>query len=103
MSISISKHTEPLATDVRIDDTRLTIQLQDGRTLTVPILWYPRLAHGTPAERSNWQIIAGGEGIHWPALDEDLSVRGLLEGRPSAESQRSFKKWLAARRPEQTG
>jgi len=64
----------------------------------VPLVWFPRLAHGTPAERANWRLIGGGVGIHWPDLDEDISVENLLAGKPSAESQSSFKRWLENRR-----
>jgi hypothetical protein len=77
----------------------LTVDLEDGRTLTVPVGWYPRLAHGTPVERRRWRLIEGGTGIHWPGLDEDVSVEGLLAGRPSGESQSSFRRWLAEREP----
>ncbi|MFY7921002.1 MAG: DUF2442 domain-containing protein, partial [Gemmatimonas sp.] len=71
--------------------------LADGRSIAVPLAWYPRLAHGTPAERSNWRLIGRGEGVHWPDLDEDISVENLLSGARSGESQRSFKEWIAAR------
>ncbi|MXW24008.1 MAG: DUF2442 domain-containing protein [Chloroflexi bacterium] len=70
----------------------------DGRTISVPLDWYPRLTHATPEERDNWRLIAGGEGIHWPDLDEDISVEGLIASRPSAESQKSFRRWLEAKR-----
>jgi hypothetical protein len=86
-----------LAQDVRVGDDALTVVLLDGRTLTVPLSWYPRLAHGSPKERMNWQLLGGGHGIHWPDLDEDISVDGLLAGRPSAESQGSLQKWLSSR------
>jgi Protein of unknown function (DUF2442) len=75
----------------------LTVDLVDGRTIIVPLAWYPRLAHSTPEERNNWQLIGGGEGIHWPGLDEDISVENLIFGQPSGESQRSFKRWLEER------
>jgi hypothetical protein len=65
--------------------------------LTVPLAWYPRIAHGTPAERSKWRLIGRGEGIHWPDLDEDISVAGLVAGQPSGESPASLRKWLKAR------
>ena len=87
----------PLATDVTVHDEMLTVDLSDGRTLAVPLVWYPRLLHGTPAERDRWRLIGRGEGVHWPDLDEDLSVEGLLAGRRSAESQRSLARWLAGR------
>jgi hypothetical protein len=73
------------------------VDLADGRSIAVPIAWYPRLAHGTPAERANWRLIGRGEGIHWPDLDEDISVENLLAGSRSGESQTSFKRWLASR------
>ncbi len=75
----------------------LVLELADGRTVTAPLAWYPRLLHGTARERANWRLIGGGEGIHWPDLDEDISVENVLLGQPSGESQRSFKKWLEAR------
>jgi hypothetical protein len=76
----------------------LIVELQDGRTLSVPVEWYPRLAHGTVRERQQWELIGPGIGIHWPDLDEDISIEGLLQGLPSGESAASFKRWLAARR-----
>src|SRR5437870_5012293 len=82
-----------------ITEDTLTVDLADGRTISVPLAWYPRLQNGSRKERSNWRLIGRGEGIHWPDLDEDLSVEGLIAGQPSAESQASFKRWLAARRP----
>jgi hypothetical protein len=86
------------AQNVTITDDSLTVDLIDGRTLTVPLAWYPRLAHGSPVERSNWRLIGRGEGIHWPDLDEDISVESLLAGRPSGESQASLQRWLKSRR-----
>ena len=75
----------------------LTVDLVDGRTISVPIGWYPQLLHGTREERTSWRLIGGGEGMHWPDLDEDISVENLLAGKPSGESQRSFKRWLEER------
>jgi len=75
----------------------LSADLVDGRVISVPLAWYPRLEHGSPQERDNWRLIGEGEGIHWPELDEDISIEGLLAGRPSGESQASLKRWLAAR------
>src|SRR5437867_10580578 len=86
-----------LAQHVRVTSDALVVDLNDGRTLTVPLAWYPRLAHGTPAERSKWRLIGRGEGIHWPELDEDISVAGLIAGQPSGESQSSLQRWLKAR------
>jgi hypothetical protein len=88
----------PLAQGVRLAGDALIVELDDGRTLTVPLKWYPRLAHATPAERDRWQLIGSGEGIQWPDLDEDLGIEGLLAGRPSGESQESLNRWLMLRR-----
>ena len=85
------------AVDVRVTDDALSVELADGRNVSVPLGWYPRLAHATPAERGTWKFTGGGSGIHWPAVDEDLSVAGLVAGRPSAESQASLRRWLAGR------
>jgi hypothetical protein len=85
------------AQKVQVTDEALIVDLSDGRTLSVPIAWFPRLLHGTPEERHHWRLIADGEGIHWPDLDEDISVENLILGKPSGESQKSFKKWLEAR------
>ena len=70
--------------DVHCDEDRLTVDLMDGRTIAVPLAWYPRLERATPAERARWQIAGGGYGIHWPDVDEDLSTEGLLRGAPAA-------------------
>lgn len=85
------------AQNISIDEDSLAVDLVDSRTIIVPILWYPRLWHGTPEERGNFEIFGDGAYIHWPDLDEDLSVAGLLAGRPSGESQRSLKRWLEER------
>lgn len=69
--------------DVRFDTDRLIVDLKDGRTIAVPLSWYPRLAGATPSQRANWQIAGGGYGIHWPDVDEDLSADGLLRGAPA--------------------
>jgi hypothetical protein len=86
-----------LATRVTVSEDTLSVELADGRTIAAPLAWYPRLAHATAEERNTWRLIAGGRGIHWPAVDEDISVANLLSGQPSAESQSSFRQWLAAR------
>jgi hypothetical protein len=88
----------PTALLTTITDDTLSIDLDDSRTISVPIGWYPRLAYGTPAERANFQISGGGCGIHWPDLDEDIGVEGLLRGKKSGESQSSFAAWLAQRK-----
>jgi len=85
------------AQNVRVTEDALIVDLSDGRTVSVPLAWFPRLLHGTPEERNRWRLIGDGEGIHWPALDEDISVENLLLGKPSGESQKSFKRWLEAR------
>ncbi len=85
------------AQNVQVTDEALIMDLSDGRTVSVPLAWFPRLLHGSPAERNKWRLIGDGEGIHWPDLDEDISVENLILGKPSGESQKSFKKWLEAR------
>ena len=74
------------------------VELADGRTISAPLGWYPRLQHGTNAERKNWRLVGRGEGIHWPDLDEDISVENILAGKPSGESQSSFQRWLEQRK-----
>ena len=83
---------------VIVTEDALTAELSDGRTISVPLDWYPRLAHATPRERNNWELIGSGEGIHWPDLDEDISVEGLIAGRQSGEGAKSFRRWLKAKR-----
>lgn len=80
---------------VDVSDESLSVDLADGRTVSVPVAWYPRILHGTIKERNNWRLIGAGEGVHWPDLDEDISLENLLAGKPSGESQRSLKRWLA--------
>lgn len=80
-----------------LTDELLTVTLADGRIISVPIAWYPRLFHGSPAERDRWEIAPNQTGIHWPDLDEDISVKNLLLGQPSGESQRSLQAWLDQR------
>ena len=81
----------------------LRVDLSDGRSISVPLSWYPRLLHASAGERKRWRLIGKGVGIHWEDIDEDISVEGLLAGRPSGESQASFKKWLASRSSRLTG
>ena len=89
------------AQSVTVTDDTLAVELADGRAISLPLAWYPRLAGATPQERNNWRLIGGGEGIHWPDLDEDLSVAGLLAGRKSGESPPSLARWLKARQAGQ--
>jgi hypothetical protein len=85
------------AMQVSISDDAISVDLTDGRSISVPIAWFPRLLHGRPQERQNWRLIGGGQGIHWPDLDEDISLENLLLGRHSGESQPSFARWLESR------
>jgi hypothetical protein len=85
------------AVSVHFSEDSLTVRLDDGRALSVPLAWYPRLLDGTVAEREKYELIGDGEGIHWPELDEDVSVEGLLAGRPSAESATSLAEWRRGR------
>ncbi len=82
MNIS-ARITDERVADVRCDDDSLIVDLMDGRTISVPLAWYPRLAHATPKERAVWEVAGGGYGIHWPEIDEDLSTEGLLRGAPA--------------------
>jgi hypothetical protein len=87
----------PLAAHVEVTSEALTVDLTDGRTISVPLAWYPRLESATPKERQRWRLIGNGQGVHWPDLDEDVSVENLLAGKPSGESPRSFQRWTALR------
>lgn len=92
--------TEPRLADVvsvSVTSDELTVELGDGRRISVPLSWYPRLLHGTPKERNNWRLIGRGEGVHWPDLDEDISAENLIFGRPSGESQSSLDRWMKGR------
>lgn len=81
---TLTLDSEPFAADVRVTDTMLSVTLEDGRELSVPVEWYPRLRDASAAQRGNWRLIGRGEGIHWPDIDEDISVLGLLKGRSPA-------------------
>lgn len=98
MTISTLAIRAAEALDIAVTEDALVVELVDGRTLSAPLTWYPRLLHGTPAERARWRLIGRGEGIHWPDLDEDISITNLLAGSRSGESQQSFKRWLEGRR-----
>src|SRR5712691_4878210 len=97
MSISETELKQAIAKRVTASDEALIVDLADARTITVPLAWFPRLELGTAAERANWRLIGRGVGIHWPDLDEDISVEGLLAGRRSGETRASLLKWLQAR------
>ena len=88
---------EAAAESVSVTQDTMTVHLADGRTLSVPLAWYPRLLHGSPKERNRWRFSGRGEGIHWPDLDKDISIEGLVLGKPSGESQPSFARWLEKR------
>ena len=85
------------AATVVVTDHALTVELADGRSLSAPIEWYPRLVHATRQERDNWRLIGGGRGIHWEDLDEDIGIESMLAGRRSTESPTSFRRWLSER------
>lgn len=87
----------PKIQTITIADTTLTADLSDGRTIVVPLAWYPRLLNASVAEQNDWRLIANGEGIHWSQLDEDISIQNLILGQPSGESQTSLQRWLKAR------
>ncbi|MBI1390711.1 MAG: DUF2442 domain-containing protein [bacterium] len=97
MTISAVEYGSPFAVSVQTTDDTLSVDLSDGRTISVPLGGYPRLGHASPEERANWRLIGKGEGVHWIDLDEDVSVKGLLAGHPSGESQESLKRWLESR------
>lgn len=97
MPTSTSELHGARAVDVKVTQDEINVELEDGRTLVVPLAWYPRLLHGSKEERTRWRLIGRGVGIHWPSLDEDISIEGLLAGRRSSESQESLKRWLEAR------
>ncbi len=98
MSSSTHKVHEPRARSVKVTGQTLTVALSDGRTIMVPLDWFPRLAHGTARERARVEIFGDGAHLHWPDLDEDLTVEGLLAGRRSGEGAGSLRKWLDARK-----
>jgi len=99
MSFSVLEVQEARAQNARVDNDSLIVDLVDGRTIIVPLVWFPRVWHGTPEERANLILLGDGTLLHWPDLDEDLGVFGILAGRHSGESQESLKKWLEERAP----
>lgn len=97
MTSSITDTQHIRATTVSVAEHLLTVELSDGRTISAPLSWYPRLCHGSLDERTDWRLVGGGRGVHWPQLDEDISVENLIFGKPSSESQASLKRWLEDR------
>jgi hypothetical protein len=100
MSTLKNKLREARANKIIITEEELIAYLDDGRTIAVPISWYPRLLNGSVEERKNWRFIGEGTGIHWPDLDEDISIEGIIEGVPSQESKSSLSKWLEERQSD---
>ncbi len=96
-SLTIELLEVPKIQGITVTDDTLSADLSDGRTISVPLAWYPRLMNASVEERNNWRFIATGEGIHWTQLDEDISIKNLILGQPSGESQRSLQRWLNAR------
>ena len=102
MNISAIEIEIPRAENVKVTRDTLTVDLSDGRTIAVTLEWFPRLVNATREERNNWRLIGRGYGIHWEDIDEDISVEGLLAGKPSGEAQESFKKWMNQRQSRLT-
>lgn len=98
MRISTAEAEVHVVENVTVTEDTLTVDLSDGRTISVPLAWYPRLLHGSKKERNNWRLIGKGYGIRWEGLDEDISVENLILGQASGESQSSFEEWLAFRK-----
>ena len=97
MHISVTEISIPEAMTIMVTEDTLTVELSDGRAISVPLAWYPRLMHAMPLERGNWELIGEGQGIHWPDLDEDISIEDLLAGQKSGESRRSLQQWIEAK------
>ncbi|MEF8940497.1 MAG: DUF2442 domain-containing protein [Salinivenus sp.] len=91
-----NRHATARIVKAEVNEDELTVHLEDGRSVTTPVEWYPRLAFATPEERQEFEITGRGRGLHWPMLDEDLSVKGMLSGTPSAEGAQSLKGWKEA-------
>ena len=98
MATSMLKIESPAATGIKVTDECLSAELADGRTISVPLKWFPRLVHATLEERENWDLSGDGAHVHWPDLDEDISVEGLIAGWPSRETKESFARWLEAKK-----
>ena len=97
MTTSANEFAGPAASHVSVTDATIDVELTDGRSLSVPVSWYPRLEHATQGERDNWTLTGSGLGIHWLDIDEDISVAALVAGTPSKENQASLAKWLESR------
>lgn len=97
-TVTLVLEKEPSAVHISVTNDRLIVDLNDGRSIVVPLDWYPRLVHGSARERDNWQLLGDGYAVEWPDLDEHIGIEGLLAGRRSGESQRSFQRWLTSRR-----
>ena len=98
MHVSTTEVSVLEAMTIAVTEDTLVVELSDGKTISVPLAWYPRLIHAMPQERGNWKLIGDGQGIHWPDLDEDISIEGLLAGRKSGEGRRSLQQWLKAKK-----
>ena len=94
---TLALEQEPVAIGLKLTEDYFMVELADGRTLSIPLAWYPRLSHATKEERANWDFLGDGYAIEWPDLDEHIGIEGLLAGRRSGESEKSFQKWLASR------
>ncbi|MCK5241655.1 DUF2442 domain-containing protein [bacterium] len=94
MTILMHEIIVPIAENVSVTEDTLSVDLHDGRTLSVPLAWFPRLLHANAEEKRNWRLMGKGQGVHWEAIDEDINIEGLLLGKASGESQKSFQKWL---------
>ena len=95
--ITLVLEKEPVAVNIQITNQELTVNLDDGRRIVVPLEWYPRLMHASPQELANWHLLGDGYAIEWLDLDEHIGIEGLLAGRRSGESKSSFERWLASR------
>lgn len=98
MNISMIDIFAEKITNINFSEDALIVDLSDGRTISIPIVWYPRLYYATPEERSHWRLIGDGVGVHWEKLDEDISVKNIILGNPSGESNKSLEEWLNARK-----
>lgn len=94
---TLTLEREAFAQSIGFTEDSMVVSLDDGRAVSVPLAWYPRLSVGTKTEREHYELIGDGEGIHWPDLNEDISVEGLIAGRRSAESADSLTRWLSKR------